>query len=464
MSNDRDSRGEFEQAISHLVVQYRDRLGDEVIAEVLREELEDLDVESEPEQAEETDRWSQVETNRREPELEQETMAGPPGGEGGDDEASPESEEGSESGARTEDSAQESEGGPDASYDEGEEVVELVFPSADALDSRIRDMAEFQGLMVSPDTAPPALADVDIVFRVEGESESVEVQGRAVTQSGDSVAVQFEADDEVLVDRLESYVERIRGGGAAASSSGVTEVSRSSAETTRKMDETVPPTASAGGSDTSTAQMEGRPGEGRPTVEHETVGGGGSSTVMPGAEDEPDATWDLDDQPIDAALAEVAQRSGPGVWKLRLTDGRAELRLNSGDLFEIRRSPPDREHDLGRLLVRAGRIDEEDLERARQLSDRREIELSEAIRDQDILPYQQLVYAMKSRVVLMLEELLEAEGGSAAYYSVDRLPENYFHPPVSLLGRLFDHLFERLASKPAEEIREYRDQFQNVRI
>lgn len=374
-----------------------------------------------------------------------------------------------------------------AEYRASERRIIITAPSPQLLADRIDSVVSDRGLMIEVDGSPPQLESLAVAFDIAGvEVDRETFTGRIVHQGAKGAAIELQkSPPEDLRQRLESLVDRARQAAEPepASTPAPSQSSAAHSQAGHKRSEvshpnpahvssvahsassmgsasSVSPTHSAAGAEPSAAGFHRlssstyeRP-DTRPSV----------TTSQLDALGRPAKTWALDETPVAEILAFAANSDGIGICQVRTSQRRWDMILKDGQLFEVIENPPRGDKSLAALLVRSGRITQKQLEAARERADRLETTLPESLRDLQALSYQKLILAMKSHVVILLRDVLKADAGKASWTPLEHLPRAYFHPPVVLIQRLFEHIYDRVSNFSDARLEMLRERMKGQRM
>ncbi len=146
----------------------------------------------------------------------------------------------------------------------------------------------------------------------------------------------------------------------------------------------------------------------------------------------------LGDRTLRDAMVKLAIERATGLMVVVGDDGTRRFGFwQRGGPVGWRVDPVDQRSVLGVLLFRAGRVDREQLQRSLQIMEDQNIRQGEALIQQGVINFPQLVMALQKQVELHLQKVMRLSSGAWAFFALADLPERFITPPLQVPSILF---------------------------
>ncbi|MFW5966510.1 MAG: hypothetical protein ACOCV2_03275 [Persicimonas sp.] len=254
-------------------------------------------------------------------------------------------------------------------------------------------------------------------------------------------AFEVTTPSEEVAERLRKMPEKMRAKAEAASAR---------AEHARKPDET----DRAPGGPTAEANR---------STDESPSGSDQEDGPMP-VEGTPVDTWRLDQTPMSQVLRALLEVQERAVLDVTFDDRRAQIAVDGSRVLDVEIYPRSPREGVAHLLLNAGKLDDEEVERAQRYAARHGVTVGEALVELEMLQHAEVRVALRTRVRFLLGVLWPKRNGRASLYRVERFDRRFLTPASPLLYHLFRRLRDTFMRRDDEWFEERHSFFRAHRI
>ena len=267
--------------------------------------------------------------------------------------------------------------------------------------------------------------EVSVCFSVPLLGEDAPVAGRVMQLQEDRAGVQFSADGDEGLERLESFYRYVGQVVEQMLRSGRFKVAGQWAEGAAPPASVSTPTAAA--TDVTAALSE---------------------RVVTGA---PTRQGSISEAGITTALMDLYRERATGVFSVRTEQGHRLGWLKNGGFVQWENDPVIEEECLGVLLTRAGKLSEQQLRESLKLMNETGQKQGECLIEMGVLTFPKLVMSLLTQVEIITRNIFAMESGSWSFSPAERLPADLITPPMKTPGFLYGFYKRRIAALPPSE-------------
>jgi hypothetical protein len=284
--------------------------------------------------------------------------------------------------------------------------LRVSYSTAISLEQSLDDYLDVGGICLQVDRDLPPLTDVTLTITSTRVDETVQLQARAVRDTPQGVAFQVTAPQASVAEEMRAMPDKIREAAEAQSREEVSEPAKQAASAPSTADPDAP------------LALDGQPED----------------------------TWQLAEHGLPEILTDLLSHQGLGVLDVEFDKRRAQIVLDGPKLVGVEVYPRAHNESLEKLLEAAGKLDDDQIARARKYTVRHGVSMAEALVDLDVLSYAEMGVALRTRSRFLLGLLWGARSGRAELYAIDELTRR-LRVPSSSLGY---HLFRRMRADFSE--------------
>ena len=320
-------------------------------------------------------------------------------------------------------------------------VLTLEYGSSVALEREWDILTEICGMLVEVDPPPPKMKDLTVLIAAKGLRDRVELYGRVVQNTTKGSALELFPPDVEQKRELKRLLKKM-------------EIAKETLnqESSASMMPGPPP-------------REARPQRPQPSAEPvsaQPVRAQQSPRVLEVgliAETTVEEQWEVTPTTISTILLKAAGIEGYGVLEFKTLHGRTQLVVHHGELVDIRKERPTESETLESLLLSAKRVTAEEIQRAQKMKAEQGISLGEALVDLQTMTHEDLLLAVRTRLIFLLHQIWKFERGEAKLFRLQRRPEQRLRSSAKLLAEIVSFLNERYGSLSLAELKERQAQF-----
>ena len=163
-----------------------------------------------------------------------------------------------------------------------------------------------------------------------------------------------------------------------------------------------------------------------------------------------DQSGDLKGRSFRDFLVQLAVERQTGLLTVVQGDGARKFGFwHKGGPVGWRSEPVDKEEVLGVLLLKAGHIDKEQLEKSLKVMEEMTCRQGEAFIEMGVLTFAQLVMVLQKQTEFVLQRVMRDREGIWAFHTLEELPEAFVTPPLRVPSVLYQALREHARELPA---------------
>lgn len=320
----------------------------------------------------------------------------------------------------------------------GRPVLTLEYGSAVALEREWDILTEICGMLVEVNPAPPKMKDLTVLIAGKGLRDRVELYGRVVQNTKKGAALELFPPDIEQKRELKRLLKKM-------------EIAKETLnqESSASMMPGPPPRGAQPHRPQS--QPSADPAQQQPALRQRQVGLIEETVV--------EEQWEVNPTNISTILLQAAGIEGYGVLEFKTLQGRTQLVVHHGALVDIRKERPADSETLESLLLSAKKVTAEEIQRAQEMKAEQGISLGEALVDLQTMTHEDLLLAVRTRLIFLLHQTWKFERGEAKLFRLQRRPEQRLRSSAKLLAEIVSFLNERYGSLPLAELKERQDQF-----
>lgn len=316
-------------------------------------------------------------------------------------------------------------------------VVTLRYPTSMSLERDLGNLLEVAGLMLKLEPAPNLLQELELRVEGQGVHEPVVLKGRAVHNSPMGTAIEVLKASDAVRETLVELPERMREARRQPPAPAYAAAPPSAYAPG-------PPAAGYAPAPAGYAIAQAPPMVVVQQVQHIQQVVTLDATALFDLPGNPQMRWKLGDKPLTTVLTDlITAVDGVGVLVVPHEGMTYHLLIQRDKVLDIRTSPLREEDSIETLLVASGTITEEQARRSRSHAQKNGGSLAEALSDLDILGPAQMLVALKTRTIFLLDRLWDMAEGEAHYFDLETKPRGIVTSPVSLVERIFERLHKR---------------------